>query len=562
MSLFKLAFMNIKLNRKKYSMYIFSMSFSVFTAYTFLALMQNKTVKMAFEYDVRYRSLLLIFGIIIMVFVLFFLISSNNSFIKARKKEISTYALFGMTNMKIGKLLFLETIIVGMATLVIGIGLGVFFSKLVAMFLLKISLSNFVGGISFSIDFGSILITILLFFTIFCMMGLSGLRVIFKFELVDLFKADKLSEGKARGSAISLILSLLLIGGGYFLASSSDGMLVVKSAILILVLVIVGTYLFFWGGLPIILKLIKGNKKIYYKGVNLISTSAFSHRIKSIATVMATIAVLSAVATTAIATGFTLYSNAENSTYGSNKFDMYYYGNHEELQGEVHDYLADNKVTITDEYTTELYIAEPKMNKVLVGGIEYFSEGIVPYCVYSQSDYNKFVRLSKNNVQRVDVPVGKGLYSGSYSSKELEGAIIGQHLKFTGKDIAISSIIDAGIPSFGEGQMLILNDNDFNALLIKGDIKLSSHHKATIFNYDNALKSEKINSGIENILKDKTEYYATAYTMYNEGLETFGLICFIGFFMSAVFILMTASLLYFKQVMAAEEERHQYRMLR
>ena len=32
--------------------------------------------------------------------------------------------------------------------------------------------------------------------------------------------------------------------------------------------------------------------------------------------------------------------------------------------------------------------------------------------------------------------------------------------------------------------------------------------------------------------------------------------------MSVIFILMTASLLYFKQIMAAEEEQHQYRMLR
>ena len=32
--------------------------------------------------------------------------------------------------------------------------------------------------------------------------------------------------------------------------------------------------------------------------------------------------------------------------------------------------------------------------------------------------------------------------------------------------------------------------------------------------------------------------------------------------MSGVFILMTASLLYFKQIMAAEEEQHQYKMLR
>jgi len=126
MKLTTLAIRNIKQNFKKYIMYFFSLSFSVFTAYSFLALIQNELVIMAFTYDVRYKSMLMGFGIIIMVFVMFFLISSNNSFIKARKKEISIYALFGMTNGKIGKLLFLETMIVGFTALIIGIGVGVF----------------------------------------------------------------------------------------------------------------------------------------------------------------------------------------------------------------------------------------------------------------------------------------------------------------------------------------------------------------------------------------------------------------------------------------------------
>jgi putative ABC transport system permease protein len=80
MNLFSLAFRNIRLNRKKYVMYLFSMGFSIFTVYTFLALMQNEYVMLAFQYDKRYQMLLLSFGIIILVFVLFFLISSNNSF--------------------------------------------------------------------------------------------------------------------------------------------------------------------------------------------------------------------------------------------------------------------------------------------------------------------------------------------------------------------------------------------------------------------------------------------------------------------------------------------------
>jgi putative ABC transport system permease protein len=139
--------------------------------------MENELVSNAFTYDDRYRALLLAFGIIIMVFVMFFLISSNNSFIKARKKEISTYSLFGMTNRKIGRLLFMETMIVGLTALALGIGIGIFFSKLIAMILLDISLVSFTGDIEFSIAFKAIYITGIIFLAIFYVMGLSGLRV-------------------------------------------------------------------------------------------------------------------------------------------------------------------------------------------------------------------------------------------------------------------------------------------------------------------------------------------------------------------------------------------------
>jgi hypothetical protein len=116
MNLLTLALRNIKLNRKKYMMYVFSMGFSIFTVYTFMALMQNEYVLLAFRYDSRYRMVLTSFGIIILVFVLFFLISSNNSFIRARKKELSTYAC-SECQITGSAAAFLETILVGAATL-------------------------------------------------------------------------------------------------------------------------------------------------------------------------------------------------------------------------------------------------------------------------------------------------------------------------------------------------------------------------------------------------------------------------------------------------------------
>jgi putative ABC transport system permease protein len=365
MRLTTLAFRNIKRNFKRYVMYFFSLSFSVFTAYSFLGLLENEYVSNAFVYDDRYRALLLVFGIIIMVFVMFFLISSNNSFIKARKKEISTYSLFGMTNEKIGKLLFMETMIVGFTALVIGVGVGIFLSKLTAMVLLDISLASFTGDIEFSIAPKAIYMTAIVFMAIFCVMGLSGLRTINKFELVDLFKGDKVSEGNSKCSLMALILSLILIGAGYYLASINDPFIVVSFAIPILVLVISGTYLFFWGGLPKVLNLIKRNRSRYYQGVNLVSTSMFSHRMKSIGSVMATIAVLSAVATTAIATGFTLYSSVEESTYDTIGYDMYFYGGQEELLDDVRNAFQKHNVRIIDEYTTQRYKCSPEIKPII-----------------------------------------------------------------------------------------------------------------------------------------------------------------------------------------------------
>ncbi len=567
MKLTTLAIRNIKRNFQKYIMHFFSLSFSVFTAYSFLALMQNEYVITAFTYSTRYRAMLKGFGIIIMVFVIFFLISSNKSFIRARKKEISTYALFGMTNRNIGKLLFLETMIVGFAALIIGIGLGIFFSKLVAMILLDISLASFTGDIAFTIDPKAIYLTIIIFISIFGVMGLSGLQVINKFQLVDLFKADKVSEGKSGGSKISLIISLMLIGTGYYLASLDDPLTVVGVSIPVLILVILGTYLFFWGGLPEVLSFIKRNKSSYYRGINLISTSAFSHRMRSIGSTMATIAILSAVATTAIATGFTLYKNIEKNTYDIIGYDMYFYGGQEKILDDIYRAFEKHHTKIIEEYTTQRYITSPQMEKIVVDDSRYIYDETDYFRVYSQSVYNKLVSLSKSDLKPVHINSNEAMYVSPYIFEELDEAVVGQLLTFSDQTIKITSTLRSGIVSFGALRTLVLNDNDFERLLQSGDILGVNkngipYDKVTIFNYENPLKSRALDNELTRILSGNVGSYRTAYNHYNESLETFGLICFIGFFMSMVFILMTASLLYFKQVMAAEEERHHYRMLR
>lgn len=576
MKLITLAVRNIKRNFSKYAMYFFTLSFSVFTVYSFLALIQNEFVYQAFTYRERYRTMLIVFGVIIFVFVMFFLISSNASFIRARKKEISMYSLFGMTNGKIGKLLFLEIMLVGLAALVGGIAAGIFFSKLIAMILLDIALVDFTGDITFTFNPQEIYLTALPFLFVFGVMGLSGLRVINKFELVDLFKGEKVSEGKPRGSTLILLLSLLLIGTGYYLAVTNDSYNLIGFALPILFLVIIGTYLFFWGGLPKILSWMKKRKTKYYRGDNLIAVSGFAHRMRSIGSTMATIAVLSAVATTAVATGFNLYQNIERNTYGILGYDMYFYGGQEKLLDDVYSAFENYGVELIADYTTQRLQAKPKLKITLYNGeLEYYNSenGDDYFRVYSQSVCNELLALARVNLEPVQIKEGEAVYVRSFWTNvpdfavEIERAIMAEPLEFSKQDIRITSFLDASFTAFGAMHTIILSDADFANLYEAGDILTgyssgTPFDQVTVFKYIKPLKSGDFSREINRILSGNVGSYRLAYNHYIESLEVFGLACFIGFFMSIVFILMTASLLYFKQIMAAQEEQHQYQMLR
>ncbi len=89
-------------------------------------------------------------------------------------------------------------------------------------------------------------------------------------------------------------------------------------------------------------------------------------------------------------------------------------------------------------------------------------------------------------------------------------------------------------------------------------------YEFTGINYQNSLHSKKIASGLNALMagNENINRYRIMYDTYIESMEMFGLLCFIGYFISAVFILMSVSLLYFKQVAIGTEEITQYESLR
>ena len=84
------------------------------------------------------------------LFAVIFLFYTNSFLMKRRKKEFGLLNILGMGKKHIALVIFCETLILLLVSLVLGIGLGILFDKLMFLLLMKL-LGAAVSGLSFQI---------------------------------------------------------------------------------------------------------------------------------------------------------------------------------------------------------------------------------------------------------------------------------------------------------------------------------------------------------------------------------------------------------------------------
>lgn len=142
-------------------------------------------------------------------------------------------------------MLFYENIIMGGIAIIIGVILGTILSKLFTMIVLR--LLDTPVEVSFEVSIEAILNTIIVFMIISLFTSFNAYRLIYRFKLIELFRAEKEGEHAPRTSFIAAITSIILIGFSYwigFQSPTSDVQLLVNLG-LYLISIVVGTYLLF-----------------------------------------------------------------------------------------------------------------------------------------------------------------------------------------------------------------------------------------------------------------------------------------------------------------------------
>lgn len=227
-------------------------------------------------------------GILAML-ILFYI----NSFImKRRKREFGLYSILGMEKRHISLVMLWEVVLTGLLSLIAGIGGGALLSQLLFLILLK--MVHLPATLVFQVPMQSVVNTALLFAV--------GFGIVLIFDVVSICRLSPIAllhganEGEREPKARWLLglIGFAALGGGYTLAlcvqKPSDALSFFFLAVL---LVIIGTYALFVAGSIVVLKLLRKNKRFYYKPRNFISVSGMIYRMKQNAAGLASICILS-----------------------------------------------------------------------------------------------------------------------------------------------------------------------------------------------------------------------------------------------------------------------------
>lgn len=280
----KLALNNVKKSLKNYLIYFITLVFGVITLYTFnsldndIAILSNNALLSSSISFVR--GIVSIFSILVCIIFAFLIIYANNYLMKQRKKEFGIYSILGMDRRDINKLMFREMMIIGIFSLIIGIVFGVFISKGLSIFALKmLGISS--SGFSFSIL--TTIKTIVFFGIVLLLVNKFNKKTIKKYKLIDLLNANKKNEvSVAKGKKSNLILFFLSIVS-IVLAYIIPLKMKISTFVLCicLILILVGIYLFFMSVSDFIMLKIKKHRFIYYKNLNPFTVSQISSQIKT-----------------------------------------------------------------------------------------------------------------------------------------------------------------------------------------------------------------------------------------------------------------------------------------
>ena len=600
MMLFKLSLKNISKSIKDYTIYFFTLILGVAIFYVFNAI-DDQTVMLnvsSSTYDIIKLMTSMLSGVSVFVsFILAFLIIYASRFlIKRRNKEFGIYLTLGMSKRKISLILFFETLLIGILSLGVGIGIGFLLSQLMSILvanMFEADLTKF----KFIFSSSACIKTLIYFSIMYLVVMIFNTINISKCKLIDLLHANKKSEKiKLKNPwlcVIVFIISACALGYAYYMVTGGVEISLTNANSILIPIGIgsVSTFFIFWSLSGLILKIFMSMKKTYYKGLNSFTLRQFSSKINTTVFSMTVICLMLFITICVLSSALSMKNSmTENlKTLVPADIEITKKLNISDDSKYSKEKIEDSKITLREsldklnfdvnnnfkdivEFNT--YATNELTVKDTIG--EYYNEAKekYPFLMYDNtetmikiSDYNKMAKMfnleeySLNSDEYIVVSNYKG-----WSEIRDEGLKLSTNITIKGNSYkpkftkCVDGFYEMNASYFNIGFFVVPDDAVTDSMKETGI--MIANYKANSAEGKRSIEDKVLDIEKDEYAKNTTLEARTKLYIAEASVGLGGMVTFIGLYLGIIFLISCAAILALKELSESSDNVEKFNMLR
>lgn len=601
--LFKISLKNIRKSFKDYTVYFFTLILGVAIFYVFNAI-DSQSVML----DVRANMMDIIklmndmlSGVSVFVSCIlgFLIIYASRFLIKRRNKEFGIYLTLGMSKRKISAILFFETLLIGIVSLVAGLVIGTILSQFMSVIVANMFDAD-MTKFKFIFSMKACVKTLIYFAIMYVLVMIFNTFSISRCKLIDLLNAGRKTEKVTMKNpvicTIVFVIGVGILSYAYWMVTRGVKSINIINKIGVpIALGCVATFLIFWSVSGFMIKIFTSIKSVYYKGVNSfvlrqfcskINTTVFSTTVICIM-LFITISVLSAALSMKDSLSKDLDSmcpvDVQLAKYSYDAMSEAY-ATSQNMNEKDREMLEDSKLSIIETlnnsgfdaqkyfkdvveyniYNTGLKVKDT-LGDVYTDDYHFIAEAIMP--VMTIGDYNSVARLYGNSTYELNddeyIIVADYKNMVMIRNQALKKGII---LSVNGKeykpryDECKDGFVQIGVQNMNDG-ILVVPDNAVKPQQVRS-MGLSADYRA-----DTKEERYSIETQLDNLMKNisykKSFIYRNSRIDLAESSVGLGaLVTFIALYLGIIFLISSAAILALRELSDSADNKERYGMLR
>ncbi|MCR4619012.1 MAG: ABC transporter permease [Lachnospiraceae bacterium] len=317
--LFKLPIRNMRRSIRDYAIYFFTLIIGVSVFYVFNSISGQAAMM---EVSRSRNDIVELLGttisgvsVFVAVILALLIVYASRFLMKRRNREFALYMLLGMSKGKISAILLVETILIGIGSLVVGIGVGIGLSQLMSALVVNLFEAD-MSAFRFTISGKSIVMTIIYFAIMYLVVMIFNSTTVTRMKLINLIQSGKKSERiRLKNPILCVIIfiaSAAVLGYAYYEVGWNYGELNQRKMALMIGMGALSTFFIFWSVSGLFLRIIMSMKNVYHRGLNAFTFRQLSSKVNTMVFSMTVICLMLFVTICALTAAFSI-RNSLNS---------------------------------------------------------------------------------------------------------------------------------------------------------------------------------------------------------------------------------------------------------